>query len=421
MSTVTITASSAAPVRALLQVSMAVLLSISGTIFACAEGAPLAAATVPIAWIGLMLVDRHAVLRLNHWAANGLAVLVIMAVGWEFFGDTLEARLLAFGHFLCYLSWILLIQEKSTRQFWWLCALSVLQVATSAVLTNSPWLGLALLLYVTDALFTLSVFSLYRAVSRSTGFEKTTPAAAGGVRPQASVSRNTVRLESAARWITPRFMAGAAVNGFLSIALGMLIFIFTPRVWVGQIESIAGQPLPAARLVSGASEEVQLGDLGQIMENRDLVMEVSFNDVRSDQKITVEEFLKGVGFEAPLYRGVVLDEYRNGRWSAIDIRDSGIPTWSFFNGGGRQFRNSPNHYYRQDIRLRPIGSSTLYVAHRGVTCLAPRGREPITHESLRNTFHREASSEALQGEAFEYRAYSLAADEELPWRTNYLR
>lgn len=404
MSTAALTKTSATSVRELLQVNVAILLAMSGIIFACAEGSPLAAVTVPVAWIGLMFVDRRPLLRLNVWAANGLGLLALIAVAAEFSGETVEVRLLAFGHFLCYLSWILLLQEKKIRQIWWLCALSVLQVATSAVLTNSPWLGLALIIYVTFALFTLSVFSLYRAVSRSVGAETTVRAVTPRRTSAGSVSRNAIRWESAARWITPRFIAGTVVNGMLSIFLGLVIFIVTPRVWVRQIDTFGGDALPATRRVTGVSQSVTLGDLGQILENRDLVLEVRFTDLQTDEPMTIEEFLDGMNVDAPLYRGVVLDDYENGRWKMVDMSSSRSISWRTL--------SSPRHYYRQDVRLRPTGTSSLFVAPRTIICLPKQRRESITHEVLRNTFHRDAPEDVLQAEVYEYAAISLAPDEE---------
>ncbi len=405
MSSATIAANTAAPVLRLLQINVAVLVAMSGTIFACAEGAPIAAWAVPIAWVGLMFVDRRPLLRVNAWVANGMGLMVVAAVGFEYFGDTIESRLLAFGHFLCYLSWVLLLQEKRNRQFWWLCVLSVLQVATSAVLTSSPWLGLALIVYVTDALFTLSVFSLYRAVSRSAGVEQRTPVESGTDGPPGSLSRNAVRRESAAEWITPRFIGGTVINGVLSIALGLLIFVLTPRIWVGQIGVIGSQALPASHSVTGISEDVDLENVGQIIENPDLVMEVQFSDMQTGKVISAEEFLEAVGSETPLYRGIALDEYKNGHWSMGDLRDSRPANW--------QILNSDRHFYRQEIRLRPTGMSTLFVAQGGVTCLPADPQVQITHELLRHTFQREASKATLRTEPFHYQAFSLAPDEQV--------
>ncbi len=413
MSSATMGANSAAPVLRLLQINVAVLVAMSGTIFACAEGAPAAAWAVPIAWVGLMFVDLRPLLRVNSWVANGLALAVIAAVGFEYFGNTIESRLLAFGHFLCYLSWVLLLQEKKSRQFWWLCALSVLQVATSAVLTSSPWLGLALIVYVTYALLTLSVFSLYRAVSRSAGVEQRTSPDSGSGGPPGSVSRNAVRLESAAKWITPRFFGGVAVNGVMSITLGLLIFVLTPRIWIGQIGVIGGRSLPSARSVTGVSEDVDLGDVGEIMENPDLIMEVQFSDMSTGKAMSVEEFLEAIGAETPLYRGIALDEYSSGHWSMGDIGDTQLPNLEIL--------DSRRHFYQQSIRLRPTGISALFVGPGGVTCRPLQPRMQITHERLRNTFHREASKAALRSETFEYQAYSLGPDEQMSFPSSRSR
>ena len=117
--------------RTLLKVSISCLLALSGGIFAFAEGGPIAAATIPIALGALLWNDIKGTFSLNVWMANGLGLIAFAIAGAEFFGESIEGRLLGFGHLLFYLSWILLWQEKGTSQIWWLCALSVLQVATS--------------------------------------------------------------------------------------------------------------------------------------------------------------------------------------------------------------------------------------------------------------------------------------------------
>ena len=64
-----------------------------------------------------------------------------------------------------YITWIVLLQTKDIRQYWWLCALSLLQVAVGSVLTlQTGSYGLMLLVYLPNwrCTWTLSVFTLYQ-------------------------------------------------------------------------------------------------------------------------------------------------------------------------------------------------------------------------------------------------------------------
>ncbi|MEZ6148297.1 MAG: DUF3488 and transglutaminase-like domain-containing protein [Planctomycetaceae bacterium] len=401
--------------RTLLKVSISCLLALSGGIFAFAEGGPIAAATIPIALGALLWNDIKGTFSLNVWMANGLGLIAFAIAGAEFFGESIEGRLLGFGHLLFYLSWILLWQEKGTPQIWWLCALSVLQVATSSVLTNSIWLGFFLIIYVLWALWTLSIFTLHRAVQRTTGTDSKgalSPAPIPSPSEGNSISRNGVRTASASRWITLRFVTGIMANGILSIIVGLAFFVLTPRVWVGSPLFIKNQVSAAVRSQTGFSEEVSVGDMGQILENHDLVLEATFSDSQSGDPIDVNEYASGLGLDAPLFRGTVLGEYDNGRWTAVSDR------FRLVRPASRRILNRISPLVKQDIRLHSIGTQTLFACGPTVTCLPAdkSSRYESEHELLGNTFRRQLkdSDDAETGEVFEYFAYSLS-DHQRPY------
>lgn len=406
------------PIRRLLQINVCVLFCLAGVIFAAAEGSPLGLLSVPIAVTGLLLTDRREVLGLSVLWANLLGLGAFIAAGYEFFHGSIEGRLLGFGHLLLYLGWILMLQRKGKPQFWWLCALSTLQVATSSVLTNDVWFPLSAMLFMMGSLWTLSVFSLDRAVTRSAGVERSARQAVTG-RPSAgstngamppgdgvdtSRSRSNVRSESASRWVTPRFVVGVLLNTVLSLLLGLAIFILTPRIWAGSFNlfsDTATQPL------TGFAEEVSLGDMGEILENPDIVLEVEFFNHQTNERLDVEATMAEFGYDAPVFRGKVMGGYGNGRWSTPALS---APT--------NRFR-VPSWFplVRQEIVQHPIGTRTLFAAHRPMGGRSDTG-VGIVYERLNGTLSIESDAESRDAarRVFRYEAFAPMSDASMfPW------
>lgn len=389
------------PIRRWLQVNVCILCCLGGIVFAAAEGSPLALISLPVAVVGLLFVDRRGAFGISPLAANLLGLGAFVAAGIEFFGESIEGRLLGFGHLLVYLTWILLLQRKGKAQFWWLCALSALQLATASVLTNELWFPISAIVFMMLSLWTLSVFSLDRAVARSAGVEQTAYHASRGSgsdgdATEASRSRSNVQLETASRWFTPRFVGGVVLNGVLSLMLGLSVFMLTPRIWAGGLRIFSDES-PSVQPITGFAEEVSLGDMGEILENPDLVLELEFYDDRSGERLDVETTMMSLGYDSPLVRGKVLGHYQNGRWSTPGLA---APVNQF-----RLPRNRP--LLRQEIRLHPIGTRTLFAADYAI---AVRSSESVgvTHELFNNTFMVDSDEAARRHlrSAFDYTAYS---------------
>lgn len=145
-------------------ISVYSLAALAGGILAWAENVPsVTMLTAPIAIALLFLNERHRLVRLDGgWVAlAGFAAFAFPAL--EFFRGDEEFRLLSGAHLLTILQWVLLAYHKTAHQYWWICALSCLQVAIAAVLTTSPVFGIFILIYMFWALWTLSLFTLLLA------------------------------------------------------------------------------------------------------------------------------------------------------------------------------------------------------------------------------------------------------------------
>ncbi len=335
------------------RISLYALVSLAGSMLAYGEESFFPSGlTVLLAGFVLFFSERQSRLRINAIVGNLLGLAVLGAAGFEFFGERPDARLLACAHFLVYITWIVLLQIKGIRQYWWLSALSLLQVAVGSVLTaQTGTYGLFLLAYLPLALWTLSVFTLYQGAYELGGLDHEREAPAPATSPSATIpvgSRESattigatkmiagrlallhrnfatearssvfhaIQQDSPGRWIGPRFVLGVLSLAAAGLALGLVMFLFVPRVSFNNGMRFKTE-VARGRVLTGFSGEVRLGQIGQILENIDRVMLVKLFervDGVNDLPITMEDFIAEYGLEAPLFRGAVLYNYEQGLW-----------------------------------------------------------------------------------------------------------
>ncbi|SFI34857.1 transglutaminase TgpA family protein [Planctomicrobium piriforme] len=342
------------------QISATLLVCLASLILAGAEESPLPALTIPLAVGTWWFVDRLRIQLFPAWVATGLALLAFVAAGLEYQLFEQQSLLGVGGHLLTYLTWSFLLRPKDSREYWWLFALSVLQVAVSALLTFSIWFGLGLLIFNLLAIWTLSVFLLYRSTRSTdpdilTGAQLVLAGPAGQPASGSSIGQvwNGVAPGPQVRLLTRRFFGNTVFVFGLSLLIGSLFFLFIPRVWANS--SLLERLGSAGRALTGFSNEVRLGDMGEILEDKNEVLTVrafhvdADNIVDNDRQFTMAELVQFFGHE-PLFRGGVLETYEDGRWrhhppSNRDIRTTmGIDEASI----------------RVHFDLQPIGSQTVF-------------------------------------------------------------
>lgn len=326
--------------------------------------------TLPLSVISFWMVERWKLWGINGWKSNALAAAAVVMLIVELQGPETYSRVIAGAHFLSYLTWIVLLQTKRIRHYWFLLALSWLQVAIAAVMTDSPLFGLTLFCYLLLAVWTLSLFALYQGVVDLVGERQL--AAADGPRPQtrgagwdsdwttptvstspraaghttgtdlfrtthgggllAAVNlptrvRHAIQHDHRERWITPRYASGILLIAFGGFCVGLAFFLFTPRFWMGEFAAYGPRHdtsgLPVNRqTVTGFTGQVQLGDLGTILENPAPVFRIRLYRRQDEQRMTMDEFLSLYELDAPVFRGNVLDSYEDGAWTAADSDDA---------------------------------------------------------------------------------------------------
>ena len=293
----------------------------------------------------------------------------------EFFGENPEGRLLAGTHLMVYLTWIVVLQHKTAYRCWLLLALGVLQVAVSSVLTSGSWFGFCVIGYVFAAVWTLSVFSLHRAVEQfataarddATARTDSSTAAVRSSTAQHSQVVGSVQHEDGGRWLSLRFVGGVALTSVAGLVVSTLFFALVPRVWVGTPTGFSSEDLPGLkrRSVSGFAADVRLGDMGTILESLDPVLEMRLTFPRTGNVMSPQVYAERLGTAEPLFRGAVMATYQNNRWLPDNQSD------------GSSQPIAPSHestFVRQEIRLEPIGTEVLFCMGRPLKLIDQRGK-----------------------------------------------
>ncbi len=380
--------------RITLFVSLAIQVCLSAGILANAEEGPIALITIPIVLLTLVAID------LGGWVKPYGSLLTVAAMGGLYaalreFQIGGESRILAGAHLMVYIMWTFLLQAKDLRRMWWMFALSVLQVALAAVLTSQPWFGAALLLYTVATIWSMSLLSLARAALLANP-AALSRAVSQSVAPTAkvwrgAVSRNGFRADERGRWISPRFLGGTGLTFLLSLVVGMMFFVLTPRVWLGSLNG-SNERSKRGGAQTGYTESIKLGDMGQLSESDELVLEIDGSDLQSQQPASLERIVQVLGVD-PYFRGSTLNLYsRDGQWHFHPSR-----AWEQHRFPLRWTRNN---MVQLNMRVHPTGSPTLFVHELGEV----ERQESVAFNPERKTWERVDSDLGLP---FDYKMLIL--------------
>lgn len=353
--------------------SITLVTSASAIIVAGSEGVLYPAAITPFfAVAGWMLAEHLRWVRIPVLIGNLFGVAAFFVAANEFVGGTLERKLLAGSHLVIYLSWILLILPKGYRQYWWLTALSVLQLAIAGLLSGGVGFGLALLGMMLLLLWTMSVFSLFRVQdqhARKAALVSSVPTPATADRthqvsqepanpPDKSLTtadsraerrrkfidtflglgflrdkqsarsekrqaktpliqvRNGLQRDPSETWVGWRFRGMVGGSYVISVLLALIVFAAFPRVWVpgttllGDVASIES----GLRNRTGFSEFVSLGDIGTIMQSDERVLAFDITNISNGKKVSAETFADAMMMDEIRFRGNVFAFYKDGQW-----------------------------------------------------------------------------------------------------------
>src|SRR6185369_7974686 len=245
----------------------------------------------------------------------------------------------ALAHLIVFLSAVKLLQVKKDRDWVFLYLISFFEVLLAAGLSFSPIFLGTLTLYLLTAVSAVTAFEIQKS-------RRVLPAADTRllVPPDSRVfKKNHLRRSEATR-----LPFVAVILLFLIFVLALPLFLIAPRSGAAAITRSGSGP---SHFV-GFSENVALGEIGELKQDDAVVMHVRIDD---DQRANDLR-----------WRGVALDEFTGRGWrkSAESRRNSKNVTSE---RGFFQLGTTPglHRLSTQTFFLEPLESSVLFVAPRG--------------------------------------------------------
>jgi hypothetical protein len=291
----------------------------------------------------------------------------------------LFAALLATVHFLIFVSIVRFYSVVTDRDALFLSILSFAGILASAVLTVD-----------TTFLILFSIFLLF-GVSTFVGMELRR-GAVGTVSPALQARSERDRKLNRALSLSALSLAGG------SIILGGVLFFFFPRFSAGYLGRASFRP----SLMSGFTENVELGQIGEIKKNSAVVMRVQTG--------------KPVGYGRLRWRGIALTTFDGRRWTAsergaqrlqagedgwIHAADSPVKT------------DSPKPGIIYTIYLEPLATDAIFVPGKVISLKGNfNGENSNSFGALRRSYILRDSTDTLLNpfhnySAIRYAGYSL--------------
>jgi transglutaminase-like putative cysteine protease len=355
------------------------------TYFRLASYATIAAAAVALfvaGGIGVWLAAAFAIVLAvawkcegTHWQLSERAALFIIVISlplfyldWQllrsflyvqfFEGGTAarsgsEVTLLA--HLILFLSAVKLLQRKGDRDWFFLYLISFFEVLLAAGLSSSPVFMATLALYLLCALTTIVAFEIQKARHKVSATQTRLL-----VPPDSPFfSRLPLRFGRGRYLETQRLPLVSGVLLFLIFVLALPFFLIAPRTSSSALKR-GGSGVSG---VIGFSDNVTLGEIGQLKRNDEVVMHVRVEDAVAP------------GLAAPLrWRGVALDQFTGRGWiksiEASRFQDKTDERGFFKLGTTEDVRRLT----AQTFFLEPIDTPVLFGAPRVV---AVQGQLPF--------------------------------------------
>jgi transglutaminase-like putative cysteine protease len=259
----------------------------------------------------------------------------------------LYAALLGAIHFLLFVMLIRLCSANTDRDALFLTMLSFAAILAAAVLTiDTTFLGLFFL-------FLLFGVATFVGLEMRRGSK-------GAIAPEVDVQPQQERR-----------LDRALVLAALSVALGAMIiggalFFFFPRFSAGYLGRTSLQPT----LMSGFSDDVELGQIGEIKKNSTVVMRVRTG--------------KPVGYPTLRWRGIALSAFDGKRWSSPSHDSVTIPAG--MNGWINLMERPPEPdssatILRYTILLQPVATDTMFAPANAISIRGNLSGEGSNQES----------------------------------------
>jgi transglutaminase-like putative cysteine protease len=353
--------------------------------FRLASYATVAAAAVALlvaGGIGVWLAGAFAIVLAvawkcedSRWQLSERAALIIILVAlplfyldWRLLHFLLDPQFLEGGpasrggsevtllaHLISFLSAVKLLQRKGDRDWFFLYLISFFEVLLAAGLSSSPIFVATLALYLLCALTTIVAFEIQKARHKviSTQTRLLVP-------PDSALFRRFPLRLWRRRYLETRrlpFVSGGLL--FLIVVLALPFFLIAPRTTSSALKR-GGSGVSG---IIGFSDNVTLGEIGQLKRNDEVVMHVRLEDTVAPGPAV-----------ALRWRGVALDQFTGRGWiKSADARrfEDKTDERGFFKLGTTE---DVTRLTAQTFFLEPIDTPVLFGAPR---ILAVQGRLPF--------------------------------------------
>ncbi len=268
-------------------------------------------------------------------------------------GPTERLGVNALAHLIVFLSAIKLLQVKSDRDWVFLYLISFFEVLLAAGLSFSPIFLGTLSLYLLCALSTISAFEIRKA-KRATKPAETRLL----IPPDSSIFRKLTGNRPRRNIEATRLPFVAALLLLLIFSLALPLFLIVPRTGSATISRGRG----GISNFIGFSENVTLGQIGELKENNEVVMRVRLEESQTPRQQSLK------------WRGVALDEFTGQSWkksSEARNLEAKIAERGFFRLGTTE---ALHNLTTQTVFLEPIESNVLFAANR---LIAVQGEFPF--------------------------------------------
>ena len=295
----------------------------------------------------------------------------------------LFAILLGAVHFLIFVTLVRFYSASSDRDALFLTMLSFSGILAAAVLTVDTTF---LILFFAFLLFGVATFA---------GMELRR-GAAGAVSPSLQAqSESDRRLTRALSLATLSVAAG-------SILLGSALFFFFPRFSAGYL----GRAGFSSSLMSGFTDNVELGEIGEIKKNTAVVMRVQTG--------------KPIGYDRLRWRGIALTTFDGKRWSSTEPNPQrlqpGDDGW-IYTSPPPQKADSPEPTILYTVFLEPLATDAIFVPGKVVSLKGNfTGEGGNSFTAIRRTYIFRDSTDTLLNPFHNYTAVRYAGISRLPPR-----
>ena len=312
-------------------------------------------------------LDRRPGLAIGGWMAKVMALLAYIAGFAEYYQS--ENVLLALGHTLIYLAIVKRLGPRGLRDEWFLMLQGLSMVVIGAFMSQGDLVGGLLVAWALASLWTMALLHLARESAR----------VAPGQWPPIDPAHPYPGL------LDRHFAVASMKVALTTLALGGIIFLAMPRWGAG---GGGHKSHDVTRHLSGFSERVKLGQIGEILENDSVVMSVELYDrARGGVRIRPDEEY--------LWRGVPLARYAEGGWS----REPVDPDANTIDQ-----RRLPAEAIRQQIKIEPTGTAVLFgLRPMFRAAYGSRGDTPLGYSPYDATLYR---PEEFRNATFEYEVIS---------------